>query len=346
MTEVPASTEKPLILVVDDESQNLGLVRRSLRRRYRIELAESGEQALQQLGRLEAPAVVLADMRMPGMNGAELLATCVERIPRAKRLLMTGYTDYSALMEAVNRGKIHATIQKPFEPSLLEATVDSVVQLHELERHNEHLMGELESSNEQLRAANKMLEKSLEERGANLLRRMQDAVEMHATLRNVRERDAVTGLLGDLPFARRLEAELRRARAHGEPLTLITVQLCALERELRRSRATEAQDALGSAGRIVREALAGEDPLRPAIAGRVSSTKVAVAFPIRTTSECAPFADRLERELSGSAFGADVSVLALESKEDWCTGDLTRDPNDQGSGRPGEPPLPEEERAR
>lgn len=331
------ATDKPLILVVDDERQNLQLVRRILMRRYAVELAESGQEALSKLDEIDAPAVVLTDMRMPGMNGAELLAACVDRVPEAKRLLMTGYSDYSALMDAVNRGKIHATVQKPFEPSLLQATVDSVVSLVLLERQNARLLGDLEESNEQLRAANKMLEKSLEERGANLLRRMQDALAVQAMLRKVRERDVATELLTDLSFARRLEAELCQARAHGEPVALIVVELRALEHHLRDSQSVLAQGALAAAGAAVRQTLEAETLRRPAIAGRVGATRLAVAFPARAASEAAAFAERLAGALGDGRFGAEVSVLALDSKPDWCTWDAVRDLTGASTMQPGGP---------
>jgi thioredoxin reductase (NADPH) len=115
---------KPALLVVDDDPQVLAAVRRDLRNRYRdsymIVSASSGEQALGTIrelkGRGDALAIVISDQRMPGMQGADLLAASREFYPVARRVLLTAYSDIEAAIKAINVAHLDHYLGKPWTP--------------------------------------------------------------------------------------------------------------------------------------------------------------------------------------------------------------------------------------
>ena len=115
---------KPVILAVDDDPQVLRAVERDLRRRYakeyRVLRADSGESALDTLGKLklrgDPVALFLVDQRMPRMTGVEFLEKAIERFPDAKRALLTAYSDTEAAIRAINEVGLDYYLQKPWDP--------------------------------------------------------------------------------------------------------------------------------------------------------------------------------------------------------------------------------------
>src|SRR5450756_1129955 len=107
---VTAEELRPVIVTVDDDPSVSRAVARDLRRRYgegnRIVRAESGADALDALKQMklrgEQVAVILADYRMPGMNGIEFLERAMDVYPYAKRVLLTAYADTNAAIDAIN----------------------------------------------------------------------------------------------------------------------------------------------------------------------------------------------------------------------------------------------------
>src|SRR5215203_4261342 len=115
---------KPVILAVDDDPQVLRAVERDLRRRYareyRILRADSGESALDTLGKLklrgDPVALFLVDQRMPRMTGVEFLEEAIELFPDAKRVLLTAYADTDAAIRAINEVGLDYYLMKPWDP--------------------------------------------------------------------------------------------------------------------------------------------------------------------------------------------------------------------------------------
>ena len=115
---------KPVLLVVDDDPQVLGAVRRDLRTRYRdryaVMAAGSGQEALTTLKELktrtDAVAMIISDQRMPGMLGTELLTRSLEVYPIAKRVLLTAYSDIDAAIRAINDAHLDHYLSKPWDP--------------------------------------------------------------------------------------------------------------------------------------------------------------------------------------------------------------------------------------
>ena len=115
---------RPAILAVDDEPTVLAAVSRDLRRgfgeRYRIMRAGSGPEALELLGELrrrgDAVALMVADQRMPGMEGTDFLTKARQVFPDAKRVLLTAYADTQAAIAAINEVSLDYYLLKPWDP--------------------------------------------------------------------------------------------------------------------------------------------------------------------------------------------------------------------------------------
>ncbi|MYS47004.1 response regulator, partial [Streptomyces sp. SID5998] len=138
----PART---VILTVDDDPGVSRAVARDLRRRYgrsyRIVRAESGESALQALRELklrgDLVAVILADFRMPRMNGIEFLEQALDVYPGARRVLLTAYADTDAAIDAINVVDLDHYLLKPWDPpeEKLYPVVDDLLTAW---RHSDH----------------------------------------------------------------------------------------------------------------------------------------------------------------------------------------------------------------
>jgi response regulator RpfG family c-di-GMP phosphodiesterase len=138
------------ILIVDDEPANIRLLERLFRRTYQVISASSGAEALELLGQHDV-ALIISDQRMPGMTGIEFLKRASQMRPATVRIILTGYTDVNALVEAINSGVIYKYVAKPWVNEELEQTVARGLQhyeankgQHELQQHSERLSAQLQ----------------------------------------------------------------------------------------------------------------------------------------------------------------------------------------------------------
>ena len=136
--------EQPRILAVDDESRGVELVKRILRKCAAVETTTCGESAWELLQDHDFD-LVISDQRMPGMSGVELLARVAEAFPFTGRILITGYAEAVDTVEAINRARVHAYLNKPCPPNQLSLTVDSVLERVETLRDNARLADLLRS---------------------------------------------------------------------------------------------------------------------------------------------------------------------------------------------------------
>jgi response regulator RpfG family c-di-GMP phosphodiesterase len=120
----------PRILCVDDEPRVLEGLSLHLRKDYEVHSASSGDEALKKLRELKKVHVVVSDMRMPGMDGATLLAQVMALYPDITRILLTGETGREAAVSAVNRGHIFRFLTKPCPPDQLKNAVEAGVIQH------------------------------------------------------------------------------------------------------------------------------------------------------------------------------------------------------------------------
>lgn len=128
------------ILVVDDEPDNLQLVKRTLRKYYDIITANNADEAIECLKEINDIQMVISDHKMPGKSGVELLHHCFEHYPQITRILITAYSEVPILVDAINAGKIHRYIKKPWTPEELLLTVNKSFEANKLSRENSQLI--------------------------------------------------------------------------------------------------------------------------------------------------------------------------------------------------------------
>lgn len=126
------SNELPRILCVDDEPRVVDGLALHLRRDYRVAVAHGAQSALQALKEGGAPAVIVSDMRMPGMDGATLLKHVKHLYPETTRILLTGDPGRDVAIAAVNEGQIFRYLTKPCPPEQLRAAIEAGVGHHKL----------------------------------------------------------------------------------------------------------------------------------------------------------------------------------------------------------------------
>ena len=136
------------ILYVDDEENNLTSFRAALRRYYTIFTALSGEEGME-IFRQNDIHVVVTDQRMPGMTGVQFLQHIPDE-PDNIRMILTGFSDMEAIIEAINTGNVYRYITKPWDKDELKITIDNALEAVRLRRDNKHLIQELQENNEQL----------------------------------------------------------------------------------------------------------------------------------------------------------------------------------------------------
>jgi len=128
------------ILFVDDEQHVLSSYRRTLRKEWDIVTALGGETALNIFDSKGPFAVIVSDMRMPGMNGVQLLTKIKEKSPDTVRMMLTGYADFTTAMEAVNEGHIFRFLTKPCPPDLLNRALQEGVRQYQLIKTEQELL--------------------------------------------------------------------------------------------------------------------------------------------------------------------------------------------------------------
>ena len=171
------------ILCVDDEASILSALKRVFRPLgYVVHTAESGAKGLEILEK-EPIDLVLSDMRMPQMDGAQFLEQVFMRWPDTKRILLTGYSDANSTIAAINLGKIWRYVSKPWNDSELIMTVQQALAHRQLMHENARLLELTQSQNTQLKELNASLEKKVAERTEALRKTLGSLEKAHRELK-------------------------------------------------------------------------------------------------------------------------------------------------------------------
>ena len=153
---VPGASERPTLLVVDDEQDVLNSVRDWLRIDYRVIAFQGGAGALEYLRSGQCAQVILSDQRMPKMTGVEVLRQAKAIRPETTRLLFTAHIDIRTVIDAINQGHVFRYIAKPCDPDELSVIVRQAVDHHNLIIEKTRLLAELKESNARLLVANRL----------------------------------------------------------------------------------------------------------------------------------------------------------------------------------------------
>ncbi len=166
------------VLFVDDEPRLLDSLRRSLCDQFRIRTATSGAQALELIVELGAPAVLVADYQMPGMNGIDLLIHCRELVPDTVRIMLTGQGDLPMAIRAVNQGQVFRFLAKPVHGDVIRQAVDEAliqhIQLTDQRRQLSEALAAEEGAGPEPSALGQLLEARLTRREMDVLRLIGD----------------------------------------------------------------------------------------------------------------------------------------------------------------------------
>jgi diguanylate cyclase (GGDEF)-like protein len=177
------------ILLVDDEPFILSGYKRGLGKRFNLDTATSGTEALEMFDQHdESPyAVVVSDMRMPHMDGVELLNRLAAKYPDTIRIMLTGNSDQQTAMDAVNQGRVYKFLTKPCSAADLKTTLEEALTLYRTEQQKQAISQHQATAVEHL----------------------------SAKLSHQSRHDILTGLANRLAFDKRLTAAVETARQEG-----------------------------------------------------------------------------------------------------------------------------------
>ena len=165
--------EPPSILVVDDETYILRSMRRLFidEENFDIITASSGQEALRVLENRHNIFLIISDMCMPGMNGVELFEKTRKIVPDAMRVLLTGYSDITNAVTAINKGGVHRYITKPWSEVELNEIIKEALEKYNSIKEKERLESLIKRQNEQLREWNFNLAKNVKEKTGKISKR-------------------------------------------------------------------------------------------------------------------------------------------------------------------------------
>ncbi|HEY0670077.1 MAG TPA: response regulator [Sphingobacteriaceae bacterium] len=137
------------VLYVDDEENNLLAFKATFRLKYNVFIALSAGEAMQILD-TKPIQIIITDQRMPQMTGVEFLEKVIEKHLDPMRILLTGYADMNAVIDAVNKGKIFHYLSKPWNVEEIETTIDRAYKQYKDNKEIKEMNEKLGISNEQL----------------------------------------------------------------------------------------------------------------------------------------------------------------------------------------------------
>jgi response regulator RpfG family c-di-GMP phosphodiesterase len=202
---------------VDDEPHVLSSIRRGLADDFEVHTAESGEAALELVAENEPFTVVVADCRMPRMNGIELLARLSRSSPDSVRMMLTGNTDQQTAVQALNTGEIFKFLNKPCDTEALRKAVSQGVRQHELITAEKELLGK--TLHGSIRALGELLGIAKPEAFGRTDRIRRKAGELAAKLDGVKAWELDTAALLSQLGCVRLPAAIMAKVAEGKALT-------------------------------------------------------------------------------------------------------------------------------
>src|ERR1700743_2391454 len=142
------------VLYVDDEINNLNSFKAAFRRDFEIYTAQSAREGRKILDANEI-GVIITHQRMPGMTGIEFLESILVVFPDTIRILLTGFSDMNAVMDAINRGQVYKYLVKPWQNDELRLYIQNALEIYHLRRENKDLTHKLELANKELEMLNK-----------------------------------------------------------------------------------------------------------------------------------------------------------------------------------------------
>jgi len=165
------SQYKHSILIVDDEESILNSFQRILADEdYEVHAVNNGSEGLNKLRTAQKPySVIVSDQRMPEMSGVQFFAQAKDIFPDAVRILLTGYADSDAIIDAINKGGVHLYFTKPWREEEILLHIKQSLSKVEILAENKRLVELIKIKNQELIKLNKTLEKKANDRTNDLL---------------------------------------------------------------------------------------------------------------------------------------------------------------------------------
>ena len=175
---------KHTLLFVDDEESITKTLRRVFRNEgYEIHTASSGKEGLACLKEADKPfSLIISDQRMPGMSGSQFLEEARKILPNAMRILLTGYSDVEAIVDAINKGGIQRYLTKPWNDEDILFQVRQTLEQYELLVENKRLLKLTKEQNDELTDINKNLEEKVEQRTEDIIRKNKELGRLNSEL--------------------------------------------------------------------------------------------------------------------------------------------------------------------
>lgn len=139
----------PPILYVDDETDNLTVFNSAFRRYYEIHLASSGREGLEIMKKHKIQ-LIITDQRMPEMTGIQFLENVILDYPNCILMILTGFSDIEAIIQAINTGRVYRYITKPWNKEELKINIDKGLETYHLREQNRSLIESLKEANQTL----------------------------------------------------------------------------------------------------------------------------------------------------------------------------------------------------
>jgi two-component system response regulator HupR/HoxA len=221
------------LLLVDDELPNLQKLQRTFVEHYNVHLAQSGEDALQILRSTPIDAII-TDQKMPHMTGIEFLELSQNVYPNIVRIVLTGFADVENLIAAINTGKVHKYITKPWEPDSLRLAVQDALEKMELVRENERLASELKLANDRLQTENIILRREVEKQAIpqNIIYGSPEMGNILHLLRRVTGTETTVLIQGETGTGKELIARFIHEESNRRNHIFIPVNCGAIPKEL------------------------------------------------------------------------------------------------------------------
>lgn len=150
------------ILYVDDEQENLTVFKYTFNKYYKVHTALSAKEGVEIL-RNNDIQIIITDQRMPEVTGIEFLESIITEFPDTIRIILTGFSDIEAVINAINKGKVYKYIKKPWDNNDFKITIDNALEAYNLKQDNKKLLLELQDANSKLKDINQELETNIEE---------------------------------------------------------------------------------------------------------------------------------------------------------------------------------------
>jgi signal transduction histidine kinase/response regulator RpfG family c-di-GMP phosphodiesterase len=221
------------ILYVDDNPLNLKNFEIELKKYYNIFLADSAKEGLDILKKNKVH-VLVTDQRMSEMTGIELLEKVSRKYPAVMRIILTAYDDSEAVIDAINKGRVHSYLLKSLNMNEIKITIKNALDTYFLREENKQLMRELTSKNKALSTRTSGLEKEISKRKRNeaTVKKHHEQLEDLVKERTTELKKINRELIKQISERERVEKELKLDEERLEALLKLNLMKDVTEKKL------------------------------------------------------------------------------------------------------------------